>query len=221
MQLNAVKKAAALFFVIVTALSLTKTAYGADDLESVYKAVGETISSRGAPSVGSAGGEWAVIGAARSGLAVPEEYYENVVAYVREHADENGRLHYAKSTDNSRVILALTALGRDVTDVGGVDLLHALSDIDYVQRQGINGSIWALIALDSRGYDALPTTREELVGAILNAQLPDGGWNLSGTSADPDVTAMALTALAPYYAEERAAVDAALARLSELQLDSG
>ncbi|MCM1164638.1 MAG: hypothetical protein NC299_12765 [Lachnospiraceae bacterium] len=66
MQLNAVKKAAALFIVIVTALSLTKTAYGADDLESVYKAVGETLSSRGA---------------ARSRRA--EEYCENVVAYVR------------------------------------------------------------------------------------------------------------------------------------------
>ena len=44
--------------------------------------------------------------------------------------------------------------------------------------------------------------------AILNAALPDGGWALSGSEADPDMTAMAIQALAPYYSTN-AAVKAA------------
>lgn len=52
------------------------------------------------------------------GRAVPgvEDYYQKAVEYVQQSIDPNtGRLHKAKSTDNSRMILALTALGRDVT----------------------------------------------------------------------------------------------------------
>jgi len=72
----------------------------------------------GTPNVGAIGSEWMVIGLARSGRAVPgvEDYYQKAVEYVQQSIDPNtGRLHKAKSTDNSRMILALTALGRDVT----------------------------------------------------------------------------------------------------------
>lgn len=48
-------------------------------------------------------------------------------------------LHNTKSTDNSRVILALTAIGKDVTDVASYNLLEPLADMDYVKKQGING----------------------------------------------------------------------------------
>ena len=95
----------------------------------------------------------------------------------------------------------------------------------YVQKQGINGPIWALIALDSHNYPTSgDVTREKLIQAILDAQLPGGGWNLSGNDADPDMTAMAIQALAPYYKENdavKAAVDKALDVLSELQLATG
>lgn len=93
----------------------------------------------GTPSVGSIGGEWMVIGLARSDRNVPgvEDYYKKVLEYVAENIDtETGRLHKAKSTDNSRIILALTAIGRDVTNVGGYDLLQGLSDLDFVKYQG-------------------------------------------------------------------------------------
>ena len=55
-----------------------------------------------------------VIGLARSGRTVPTGYYDNVVEYVKAKADANERLHRAKVTDNARVILALTAIGKDV-----------------------------------------------------------------------------------------------------------
>ena len=67
-------------------------------------------------------------------------------------------------------------------------------------------------------------TREKLIQVILDAQLPDGGWNLSGENADPDMTAMAIQALAPYYKTNetvKAAVDKALEALSALQRTDG
>lgn len=212
--------------------------YTPAEIEDIYKAVGDKLSSIGVPVVGSVGGEWAVIGLVRGGRDISEEYYKNAAEYVKQNIDENGRLHRSRSTDNSRVILALTALGYDVTDVGGYNLLNGLSDIDYVQKQGINGAIWALIALDSHGYkipkssnEVSQATREKLIEAILNAQLSDGGWNIADGAANPDLTAMAVTALAPYYKndnisaktgnEVKTAVDRALERLSEMQLGNG
>ena len=194
-------------------------------LHNIYTTTGDYISGLGTPDVGSIGGEWMVIDLARSGRTVPDGYYEKVVEYVQKHADENERLHRAKSTDNSRIILALTAIGKDVTNVGGHNLLKGLDSMDYIQTQGINGPIWALIALDSHNYPTSgDVTREKLIQAILDAQLPGGGWNLSGNDADPDMTAMAIQSLAPYYKENeavKAAVDKALDVLSELQLATG
>ncbi len=170
-----------------------------------------------APQFGSIGGEWAVLGLARSGADVPasvwDAYRTDLSAYLTAH---DGVLHAKKYTDYSRVVLALTALGEDPADFGGWDLLAPLSDVDKVCWQGINGPIWALIALDAGSYDS--AARETYLAKILAAQRPDGGWSLSGAS-DPDLTAMALQALAGY--RDRADVADAVARgltcLSALQ----
>ena len=195
------------------------------DPQDAYKATGDYLENLGTPAPGSIGGEWMVIGLLRSGRKVNGAYYEAVVTFVQDNIDENGRLHSAKSTENSRLILALTAMGKDVTDVGGHDLLKGLGDMAYVSKQGINGPIWALIALDSGNYPAPEgdVTREGLVQAILNAQLADGGWALSGSASDPDMTGMALQALAPYCTDGavKKAVDAALTALSNMQAEDG
>ena len=194
-------------------------------LQEIYKTTGDYISALGTPSVGSTGGEWMVIGLARSGRTVPTGYYDNVVEYVKAKADANERLHRAKVTDNARVILALTAIGKDVTNVGGHNLLKGLDNMAYVQKQGINGPIFTLIALDSHNYPTMgDVTREKLIKAILDAQLPDGGWDLSAENADTDMTAMAIQALAPYYKTNetvKAAVDKALEALSAMQRPDG
>ena len=194
-------------------------------LEKIYKTTGDFIAALGTPGVGSTGGEWMTIGLARSGRAVPAGYYDNVVEYVKAKADANERLHRAKVTDNARVILALTAIGKDVTNVGGHNLLKGLDNMAYVQKQGINGPIWTLIALDSHNYPTMgDVTREKLIQVILDAQLPDGGWDLSAENADTDMTAMAIQALAPYYKTNetvKAAVDKALEALSALQRSDG
>ena len=201
-------------------------------IRDIYEQTGATLNATAqanAPQVGSVGGEWLVLGLARSGYETNEEYYQNVVKYVQEHINEKGQLSPRVSTDNSRLILALSAAGYDVTDVGGHDLLSGLSDLSYIKKQGINGPIFALLALDCRDYD-LPKnadstkqiTRETLLDCILDAQLDNGGWSLDG-DADADLTAMALQALAPYQSDARvaAATQKAVELLSVMQQKNG
>lgn len=183
------------------------------------------------PGVSSIGGEWAVIGLARND-SLPADYaasyYSNLVRTLR---DAGGVLHRVKYTEYSRVVLALSSLGFDPTDVAGYDVLSPLGDFDQVCWQGVNGPIWALIALDSRGYDAptapdgkRQTTRDALIDAILESEIAGGGWALSGSVPDVDLTAMALTSLAPYRASRAdvaAAVERGLSVLSSLQGEDG
>ena len=183
------------------------------------------------PGVSSIGGEWAVIGLARND-SLPADYaasyYSNLVRTLR---DTGGVLHRVKYTEYSRVVIALSSLGFDPTDVAGYDVLSPLGDFDQVCWQGANGPIWALIALDSRGYDAptapegkRQTTRDALVDAILDSEIAGGGWALSGSVPDVDLTAMALTSLAPYRgarADAAAAIERGLSVLSSLQGEDG
>lgn len=184
------------------------------------------------PVVSSVGGEWLTLGLARNDSITEdfaEGYYNNVVDYINKVG--SSKLHPVKSTDNSRVILALTSIGKDVTDVNGYNLLEPLADFDYVIKQGINGPVWALIAIDSNNYD-IPidntvneqTTRDLLVDTVVSLQLTDGGWALFGNKADPDMTGMAIQSLAKYYGKNEAvtnAVDKALNKLSEMQSADG
>lgn len=185
-----------------------------------------------APTVNSIGGEWLTIGLARNetiSKEFEEEYYKNVVSYVV--ANGSAKLHKSKSTDNSRVILALTSIKKDVTNVAGYNLLEPLSDLNYLKKQGINGPIWALIALDSKNYEILidenaqvQTTRENIIEYIIEKQLASGGWALSGTNPDPDMTSMAIQALAPYYDKidnVKIAINKAINVLSENQKSDG
>ena len=201
------------------------------DHKAIYEATGKYIAGLGTPGVGSTGGEWMVIDLTRAGQSCPEGYYQNVVDFVKAEINDKEQLHRSKSTENSRIILALTAAGYDVTNVDGHNLLMGLTDMTYIPKQGINGPIWALIAFDSHNYEiplnpnaAEQATREKLIAYILEKQLADGGWDLANRAADPDMTGMAIQALAPYYKTNDAvkvAVDKALTCLSNKQLANG
>lgn len=207
------------------------TVLPATDYSDIYTTTGDYIASLGTPTVGSVGGEWMALGLARSGRTVPSGYYDNVVKYVKENIDSNGRLDRTKTTENARVILALTAIGKDPTNVGGYNLLDGFYNMKgCLLGQGVNAPIFALLALDSHNYT--PThddvTRESLVELILSDQVKaDGGWALEGATAeasDVDMTAMAIQALAPYYktnANVKSAVDKALGLLSTMQQPDG
>jgi len=183
------------------------------------------------PVFGSVGGEWLVLGLARSGMDVSDEYFEAYFQNLASHtAQQGGVLHDRKYTEYSRVILAVTAIGKDPTNVGGFNLLQPLADFEQTIFQGINGPIFALLALDSGKYelpeniaDSTQATRDLYVNYIVNAQLADGGWSLTGGAAEIDMTAMALQALAKYRDRKEVAdaVEKGLAVLSEKQNESG
>jgi hypothetical protein len=186
-----------------------------------------------APVVAYDRGEWAVLGLARAGVelsdAYIQAYYGKVVAYVKANIGSDGVLvdpesHNPTVTDNERIILALTAIGKDPANVGGKDLLAALQDRNIMQvtnasKTDINGLVFGLLALNSGNY-----TQDSywLVQAILTQQNADGSWSANAVTkpaGDVDMTAMALQALAPYYNEGgdttvNAAVDKALQWLS-------
>src|SRR5699024_2465640 len=143
------------------------------------------------------------------------------------------------------------ASGGDPTDIGqdaNGKSINLIADGTFnrgntasLGKQGLNGWIWGLIALDSMRYEVpedAHDTRRSIIEEIIKVQLPDGGFSLNQQEADPDMTAMAIQALAPYYNSEesytyqlastnekvtkkvRTVINEAVERLSELQLDT-
>ena len=167
-----------------------------------------------APVVSYLFGEWAVLGLVRAGVelsdAYIQAYYDKVVAYVKANIGSDGILRAPDDkntpviTDNERIALALTAIGKDPANVGGENLLKALQNKDIMKvtdtsNTDINGLVMGLLALNSRNYTS---DTSWLVQAVLAQQNEDGSWRASAETksvGDVDMTAMALQALAPYY----------------------
>ena len=179
------------------------------------------------PGFGSIGGDWAVLGLARGGADVKsgyfEGYYERLESYVKSC---EGVLHKRKYTEYSRVALAVTAIGKDARDVAGYDLLLPLGDYEKDGLSGRERRNFALLALDAGQYEVpvntdakTQATQELYMQKILGSQLSDGGWNIAGTAADADLTAIALQALAGYTVQTsvKAAVEKGVAALSKIQ----
>ena len=175
------------------------------------------------PEVGSVGGEWCVLGLARASRGT-ESYFDAYRAAARRTVREtSGVLHRVKYTEYARMVLALTALGEDPADFAGFNVLAPLSDTKKVLFQGTSGAVWALLALDSNAY-AADAARNVYLKAIADGVGSDGGWALvPGDASDADLTAMALTALAPYAAEKdvQTLLDNGLAFLSSIQNADG
>ena len=225
-----------LSFVLAVSLCLPVFAISEKKLVSeVNKSAEYMLNAVKHPQVGSIGGEWAVIGLARSGYDVPQEYWDNYYATVEEYVKAcNGVLHKRKYTEYSRVVVALSSIGADPSDVGGYNLLIPLADFEKTIWQGINGPIWALMAFDAGNYEIpvnkdakTQATRQLYIDEILRRQLDDGGWNLTDVGgkgkADPDITGMALQALAKYQDQTavKTATNKALTCLSKMQDTEG
>ncbi len=190
---------------------------------AAYAKIGDRFCAMEPSELGAVGSEWVIVGLAQSGR-LSHETAQSYLRAAESHVAEIGsdRLHKSKSTANARLILAITAAGGDVTAVAGYNLLAGLSDMSYVSKQGINGTIWALIALDCGNYEPVePMTRRALVDQILSAQNEDGGWGLTKGESDVDVTAMALQALAHYREYGGQAVERGVAYLSDTQSADG
>ena len=168
------------------------------------------------------GDEWTVFALCTAGAPLPEGYVSGYTQSVQDTLRQTGGvLSSTKATDYAKAVLALTAAGYNASSFGGYDLTAPLKDLSFARKQGINGIIYSLLALDyaKASFDR----RDEYVSAILELQLSDGGWALTGSNGDADMTAMAMQALSRYLARSsvRKAVQAGLAFLQAKQNPDG
>lgn len=124
-------------------------------------------------------------------------------------------------TDYSRCIIACSALGYDPQNVCGYDLTEKLSDTEKVTERGINGAIFALLALDTCNGDL--ELKDRYISTILSMQHGSGGFGMSANVPSADVTAMALYALAAHTdrPDVELAVERAVLALSGVQSENG
>lgn len=212
---------------------------------------GFLINDKFLQQAGTTAGDWYPVGLGRLGIADNQDGYLAVINdNVTKRYSSPAKLDKAKATEWHRISLAILASGGNPRRAGNdkdIDLIadgafnRAVNGEGILGRQGINGFIWGLIALDSMGYevsDGAYYTRDDIILNILNRRLDDGGWALTGENSDPDITAMAVQSLAPYYNSEkeytfenskgvtetvkvRNAVEGALKFLSAAQLGGG
>lgn len=231
--MNKIKKSVSFILIFLISISVSVSGFCSTDTDIILNEVSDYIKNTVPdPTVSSIGGEWAVFGLSRydreSSKEYSDTYYQNLKKYLKNH---NGVLDNRKYTEYSRVILALTAIGADPSNVDGINLLTPLGDYNKVTFQGLNGSIWALIALDSGNYQIplnpsaeVQATRDMYISAILSAQNSDGGWAFSkDSSSEADITAMALCALSRYTDRNDilSAIEKALSFLSSIQNSDG
>ncbi|TYS75781.1 DUF4430 domain-containing protein [Rossellomorea aquimaris] len=164
------------------------------------------------------GNEWWVWGLANANEEIPSSYVTSVKDRVKS-VEGNFRNIY----DLEKVIMGLSAAGKDASSIEGYDLVEALVSHASLENPVINMNIYALLAVDSGQYETPEGFREKQVEAILELELDGGGWSFVGSAPSPDITGMALAALAPYkeQAEVKAAIDRAVTYLSEAQGETG
>ena len=184
---------------------------------------------------GSSVSDWTALAMARAGIADDYAgYLARLQAYVERQYAENGGLHAVKATEYHRIALTAAALGGDPAAFGtkpdgtAIDLVaegtYNWQGEEDLGGQGLNGWIFALLTVDAVGAEVPADarySRQDMLDAIVSAQLPDGGFSLGGGAMDVDITAMALQALAPYREQYQEVIDAALNALSAAQTVTG
>lgn len=161
--------------------------------------------------------DWTAFALARAGKRTPQEYAD----YIQEAVANSFDKMYP--SDLARTVLAVTANGMDAKNIGGHDLLAALSAVDYSSQIYLSNLNAPLLAMHFKADFAFSDTlKAGIVDAILAVQQADGGWAYCsvdqgyGVYSDADSTAMTVQALAPYYTENETvgrAVDKALVYL--------
>lgn len=153
------------------------------------------------------GDEWTIFSILRSGGTIPQNeldaYYASVCKTLQTDSAS------LKPTDRGRLVITLLAMGKDPTNVGGVNLIEQLYNDSKLTKYSSNMAMWTLIALDANNYtvpdDAL-WNRQTLIDMILPYQKEDGGFGLTTEAGNSvDITAMAIQALAKYQQQPKVA----------------
>ncbi|SMB82945.1 S-layer homology domain-containing protein [Desulfonispora thiosulfatigenes DSM 11270] len=155
--------------------------------------------------------DWSLFALVRNNEKIPEKYIDSLKDTLK-----NNKGEFRKITDLERTVLLARSLGLNPLNIEGINLIEKVYNHSNLEKQGVNGVIFALIALDSGNYD-IPAgskwTRDNLTTTILTYQHSDGSFSLAKNGeSDLDITAMAVQALANYKNQETAqkAIDKAL-----------
>ena len=141
------------------------------------------------------GYEWYIITLSRAGKTIDAEILEEYTNSARSKV-ATWQVN-EKPTDVERVALALTATG---TDVDFAELIYNNARLS----EGANELVYALLALDAAKIEIPDTavwSRSAIISELLTYQASNGGFGLSDTTPDVDMTAFALQALAPYQSD--------------------
>ena len=195
------KRSLSFLISFVLVFSFVFSAYAKTDVSGVLKSRTQTlqflIKNVPNPICGSIGGEWCVFAVKKSGIQVPDNFYANYKNNLEKTLKERkGVLSERKYTEYSRVSIALSAIGENPLNFRGYNILSKVADYDKTTLQGLNGAIFALIALNSGnyGYDDI---KEKYINFIINRQNSDGSFSY-GNKGDVDITAMSIYALSFY-----------------------
>ncbi|MGG0658529.1 Ig-like domain-containing protein [Rummeliibacillus pycnus] len=161
------------------------------------------------------GDEYVVTNLARSNYPVAKDYYaqyyNNIVKNTKE---KNGNIGKSYS-DYANIIIALSSIGKDPTNVAGVNLVDKMLD-SYNETKAdyrtFTQTSTILLALDANNYTIdqekyKNLNRDSIIDELLTAQTKDNGYGWAvGADADPDTTAMVVTALAPYMNQDKVSI---------------
>lgn len=155
-------------------------------------------------------GDWYVISLGRY------KYKPDFSACLKSLDSYTASTNNLKATDRQRISIVYTSVGSNNDFVRNTIK-------DSVGKLGIMSYIYGLIMLDCGAYQSDNISRDDIIDHLLSLQTKDGGWALTGTAADVDITAIALQALARYdkYDKVKNAINKALTCLSKKQLDDG
>ena len=146
------------------------------------------IDKKLAPSAGS-NSDWMFMGLSREYSTIGTEVYEKA---LRSYIDSQNK-EQKKVSAVTKLRYALSFVACHKSDDSYVSALAE----ENIGKQGIMSYAYGLMLI-SNGVRTPLFGPADIIAELLNRQLPDGGWALSGTVSDVDVTAIVLQALAPY-----------------------
>ena len=129
------KQRLSMLIMMLFAFVLIVTPVSAQNISTVdaYKTTGQFMVTK-APNP-AFGDEWFIIALARGEYNVPDDYYDQYYANVVKHIQAvKGELHNRKYTEYSRLIIALTAIGKDPTNVGGYNLVEIHGTLSFLKQ---------------------------------------------------------------------------------------
>lgn len=139
--------------------------------------------------------QWEMISLLSSGKEIDSEYLNGYKKeFVKSINSYKGTLSN-KGTDFSKAVITMSALGISHNE-DKYNITNNLKNQDDICSQGLNGPIWALIALSSSDEikDQYEKERTDYYNILANEWKDKGCFALMGDKGDVDLTAMAVLA---------------------------